>query len=195
MTTVRLALALTLAPLFLALGVLAARAAPATYTIDPNHSTILFRVKHADLAFVYGRFNDFGGTLTVDGEKPGASTVEVTVQMKSVDTGVEKRDQHLRSPDFFDVNQFPTMTFRSTSVAKHGEDEMDVTGNLTLHGVTKPLTIRMKKTGEGPGPHGEPKIGFEGSTSLSRAAYGIDKMQKGIGDTIGITISVEAARQ
>jgi polyisoprenoid-binding protein YceI len=191
----RLALFALLGAALVPLGSQRADAAPTNYEIDPVHSTFLFRVKHADVGYTYGRFNDFSGTLVVDEEEPANAKVSLSIQVKSVDTNNEKRDQHLRSPDFFNVNQFPTMTFESTSVRAAGEGRYTVTGNLTLHGVTKEVAIEMTKTGEGEGPGGGYLIGFEGATSINRSEFGMDKMLNAVSDKIWITVAIEAKRQ
>lgn len=184
----------SLIALALVLGALpVAQAETHSYTIDPVHSAFLFRVKHANVGYTYGRFNEFGGTIVVDDENPANSRVEITVQVKSVDTANEKRDQHLRSPDFFNVNQFPTMTFKSTAVKKTEDGAYEVTGDFTLHGTTKPLTVLMTKTGEG-SFMGNYLIGFEGAATLQRSEFGMDKMLNVVSDKIWITIAVEAQR-
>lgn len=179
----------------LALGALPARAAPATYEIDLSHSSFLFRVKHLDIGYTHGRFNEFSGRFVVDEQDPAASSVQVTVKTTSVDTNDEKRDQHLRSPDFFNVNQFPTMAFQSKSVKRTAATTWEVSGDLTLHGVTKPLVITMEKTGEGQDPWGNHRAGFEGTAKIERSAFGMDKLREAVGDTIDITIAVEGIRK
>ena len=177
----------------LALGPIAL-AAPVNYEVDRGHSALLFRIKHVDVGFTYGRFNDFSGKMVVDEANPAGSSVELTAQIASVDTNDAKRDQHLKSPDFFNANQFPTMTFKSTSVSKTGE-EFSVQGDLTLHGVTKPTTITMKKTGEGDDPYGNHRIGFEGAMTIKRSDFGMDKMPGAVGDWVWITVAVEGIKK
>ena len=177
----------------LALGPVAA-AAPVNYEVDTVHSSLIFRIKHLDVGFTYGRFNDFSGKMVVDEASPAGSSVEITAQIASVDTNNAKRDQHLRSPDFFNANQFPTMTYKSTAVSKSG-DEYSVQGNLTLHGVTKAVTIKMKKTGEGKDPRGNELIGFEGTMTIKRSDFGMDKMSQAVGDWVWITVAVEAIKK
>lgn len=171
-----------------------AAAAPETYEVDKGHSALLFRIKHVDVGYTYGRFNDFSGSLVVDDANLSAAKVEITAKLDSVDSNDAKRDQHLKSPDFFNVAQFPTMTFKSTSVTKDG-DAYKVQGNLNLHGVTKALTISMKKTGEGDDPWGNHRIGFEGQLSFKRADFGIDKMPGAVGETVWVTVAVEGIRK
>ena len=171
-----------------------ATAAPETYDVDTGHSALLFRIKHVDVGYTYGRFNEFSGSLVVDDENLAAAKVEITAKLESVDTNDAKRDQHLKSPDFFNVAQFPTMTFKSTSVSKDG-DTYTVQGNLELHGVTKALAIKMQKTGEGDDPWGNHRIGFEGQLSFKRADFGIDKMPGAVGETVWVTVAVEGIRK
>ena len=171
-----------------------AAAAPESYEVDKGHSALLFRIKHVDVGYTYGRFNDFSGSLVVDDANLGAAKVEITAKLESVDTNDAKRDQHLKSPDFFNVAQFPLMSFKSTSVTKAG-DAYTVQGNLTLHGVTKALTVTMKKTGEGEDPWGNHRIGFEGQMSFKRADFGMDKMPQAVGDTVWVTVAVEGIRK
>ena len=176
-----------------------ASAAPTTYSIDPVHSYLIFRVKHMDAGFAYGRFNTFSGTITLDDAAPAGNAVKMEVDVGSVDTGVENRDKHLKSPDFFNAAQFPKMTFESTAVKKTpaGEykvgDDFEVTGNLTLHGVTKPVTVKMTKTGQG-SMRGKTILGFEGTLEIKRADFGVGK-PGGLADDVKMTISVEASPQ
>ena len=184
---------------FLTLGLVAllawpAAAAPASYDVDTGHSALLFRIKHVDVAYTYGRFNEFSGSIVVDDANLANAKVEITAKLESVDTNDAKRDQHLRSPDFFNVAQFPNMTFKSTSVAKNG-DTYKVTGTLDLHGVTKTLTIDMKKTGEGKDPWGKERIGFEGQMSFKRSDFGMDKMQEAVGDMVWVTVAIEGIKK
>ena len=176
-------------------GGLTALAEGSTYAIDKSHSSIVFRVKHLDIGYTYGFFRDFEGSFVVDEANPAASSVEMTVQMGSVDTNDAKRDQHLKSPDFFGVNQFPTMTFKSTSVAKTDDGKFQVTGDLTLHGVKRSATITMNKTGEGDDPWGNHRIGFEGIFSVKRSDYGMDKMLEAASDEIRIIVAIEGIRK
>ena len=126
----------------LTLGVTLALAAPAladTYTVDRNHSEAAFQVRHI-LTKVRGTFRDFTGTIDFDKAKPENSSVEFAIKVTSIDTGTQKRDDHLRSPDFFDVAKYPDITFKSTKVVSKGNSKFDVTGDFTMHGVTKQIT-------------------------------------------------------
>ena len=169
-------------------------AAPESYEVDKGHSALLFRIKHVDVGYTYGRFNDFSGSLVVDDANLSAAKVEITAKLDSVDSNDAKRDQHLKSPDFFNVAQFPSMTFKSTSVTKDGS-AYAVNGNFTLHRVTKALTLTMQKTGEGDDPWGNHRIGFEGQFSFKRADFGMDKMPMAVGDAVWVTVAVEGIRK
>ncbi|RMD98638.1 MAG: polyisoprenoid-binding protein [Deltaproteobacteria bacterium] len=166
-----------------------------TYAIDPVHSTVIFRVKHLGVGYLYGRFNDISGTIRFDEANPAKSSVEVTVKVASVDTNDEKRDKHLLSPDFFNAKQFPVIRFESASVKAVGGDLYEVSGNMTIHGITKPITVKMTRIGAGKDPWGNYRMGFEGVFSVKRSDFGIRYMPQGIGDDVLITLSVEAIRK
>ena len=186
----------TLVPLAIALVVLASgpsALAADSYKIDLSHSALMFRVSHLGVGYTYGRFNKFEGSFLFDATSPNASSVEVKVDVASIDSNDAKRDQHLKSPDFFNVKQFPTMTFKSTAVAKVGEDYR-VTGDFTLHGVTKSVTLRMKKIGEGKDPWNNYRMGFEGRVVIKRSEFGMKYMLEGIGDEVHITLAVEGVK-
>jgi polyisoprenoid-binding protein YceI len=144
-----------------------------TYQFDKAHTTVGFQVRHI-VTNVGGRFQDFAGTIQVDRAKPETSSVEFTIQAASIDTNEPKRDEHLKSPDFFDVASHPTISFKSTSVKPAGKDTYEVTGNLTMRGVTKQVTLPVTFLGEAKDPWGSEKIGFELSTVLNRKDYGIN---------------------
>lgn len=167
-----------------------------TYRVDPVHSTVLFRVKHMNTAFVYGRFNSFMGTIVVNERNLAQSSVVLEIDLNSVDTGNSQRDDHLRGPDFFNTRQFPKATFRSTRVRKLNDTTIEVQGNLTLRGVTKPLTLRVTFTGKGRNPRGQEIIGFETTFTLKRSEFGVNYgLNGGLSDEVRLTVSVEAIRQ
>jgi polyisoprenoid-binding protein YceI len=130
------------------------------YRIDAVHSTLLFRIRHLGISYAYGRFRDVSGTLQLDAADPEQSKVRVEIGAASIDTGNEKRDQHLRSADYFDVERFPSISFTSTRVRKQPDDLYAITGDLTLHGVTRSVTVYMKLTGAGPDPWGGERAGI-----------------------------------
>ncbi len=176
-----------------------ALAATETYSIDPHHSTIGFKVKHL-FSYVTGRFDTVEGTLSIDPEKPEASSVNVTIQATTVDTANAKRDTHLKSADFFEVTKFPLLTYVSTSVKQTGADTADVMGNLTLHGVTKEVPLKVHFIGKGPGPQGETRSGWEATASLKRSEFGLtwSKVVEGaqlVGDEVAITLEIEAIKK
>lgn len=169
-----------------------AAAAPAKYTIDPAHSFVIFRIKHMDTGHVYGRFNEPMGTITIDDADPGKSQFTLELQTQKVDTGIQKRDDHLRSPDFFNAKQFPTIKFVSKDVKK-SDKGYNVTGDLTLHGVTKSITFDMEQTGQGAmGPR--QIIGFETTIDLKRTDYGMKNMVGPAADDVRLIISIEAGK-
>ncbi|MEA2690973.1 MAG: hypothetical protein QOJ16_360 [Acidobacteriota bacterium] len=181
--------------LVLALPALAS-AAPVTYKVDPDHSSVTFSIRHF-VSNVQGRFKDFDGTVKYDKANPAASTVEFTAQVASIDTDNKDRDNHLKTPEFFDAAKYPTMTFTSTSVKPKDANTLDVTGNLTIHGVTKPVTIPVSVLGTVTTKGGE-KAGFETSFTVDRKAYGVEwnrVLDTGgtmLGNDVKISISVEA---
>ncbi len=167
-----------------------------TYEIDAAHSMIIFRAKHNGVSYNYGRFNEFTGKITMDADVSN-NMVEFEVKAASVDTGNEKRDQHLRSSDFFSAKQFPVITFKSTKVsAKEGkEDVLEVTGDLELHGVKKSVTVDVEITGRGQGRQGESLIGFESTFTIQRSEFGMTYGMGSVSDDIRITVSIEAAQK
>ena len=150
---------------------LLAQDAPEAWSVDRGHSTATFKIRHFT-SNVVGQFREFEGSINIDRANPAKSNVEFTIQAKSIDTGSERRDNHLRSADFFDVEKFPTITFKSTSVTAKSKESFDVTGDLTMHGVTKRVTLPVTFLGFMKHPRGE-KGGFEIETTLNRKDYGI----------------------
>ncbi|WP_420176381.1 YceI family protein [Luteococcus sp. OSA5] len=144
-----------------------------TYAIDPTHSSLGFIARHAMITKVRGSFKEFEGVATVDGQNPGASNVKVTMQVASIDTRNGDRDAHLTSADFFDVENFPTITFDSTKVEAVDADTVEITGDLTIKDVTKSVTIPFEYTGAAKDPFGNERIGFEGKTEVNRKDFGL----------------------
>ncbi len=179
----------------LALGLLApARAATETYNIDPVHSSVGFSIRHV-FSKVPGTFSKFSGTITLDRTNLEASTVEASIDINSVNTASEKRDADIKKPEFFDVAKTPTITFKSTSWKKTGEDTYDVTGDLTIKGVTKSVVLQVKQLGFGPGLMGAYVSGWDVTTTLNRHDFGVDGpgwLGKAIGEEVAVTISIEA---
>ncbi len=142
------------------------------YTLDVSHSRLGFSARHAMVTKVRGQFADFEGTARVDTADPSASKVEVTIRPDSIATGSPDRDNHLRSGDFFDVENFPTWTFTSTDVARDGQT-WTITGDLTIKDVTKPVTIDFEETGSATDPFGNQRVGFEGELTVNRKDWGL----------------------
>ena len=166
----------------------------ALYEIDTTHSMIIFRAKHNGVSYNYGRFNEFTGEIMINAIAVPESMVEFEVKAASVDTGNEKRDQHLRSSDFFSAKQFPLITFKSTKVsAKEGEEDiLEVTGDLELHGVKKSITVDVEVTGRAKGKEGESLIGFESTFTIKRSEFGMTYGMGPVSDDIRLTVSIEA---
>ncbi|MEU3515564.1 YceI family protein [Streptomyces sp. NPDC006654] len=143
------------------------------YTIDPAHSTLGFVARHAMVTNVKGSFQDFEGTLHLDGEDPSKSTASLDIQMASITTGSPDRDGHLKSADFFKTDEFPTMTFRSTKAEALGDEDYRITGDLTILGVTKPVTIDLEFNGAAKDPFGNERVGFEGKAEIKRSDWGV----------------------
>lgn len=144
-----------------------------TYAIDPVHSQIGFTARHAMVTKVRGTFDEFEGTITIDGNDPSKSSAAVTVQVASVNTRNEQRDGHLRTNDFLDLENFPTITFTSTAISHEGGDDFRVTGDLTIKDVTRSVTIPLEFQGSAKDPFGNTRVGFEGSLPINRSDYGV----------------------
>ena len=153
--------------------VTAPHTATGTYAIDPTHSRIGFVARHAMVTKVRGSFNEFEGTGFFDADQPENSHLELVIQAASIDTRNADRDGHLRSNDFFDMDQYPQITFRSTSVEQADGGEYRVTGDLTIKGVTKPVTVDFDYTGVAVDPFGNQRLGLEGTTTINRKEWGV----------------------
>ena len=168
-----------------------------TYQFDKKgaHQFVTFKISHLGYSWLYGRFNDFNGTFTVDADNPENSQVTATIQTASVDSNHAERDKHLRGDDFLDVNEYPTATFKSTKIVKTGEKTAKITGDFTLRGVTKPITLDAKMIGYGDDPWGGYRMGLEASTTLTLSDFGITKNLGPASETVEIIISVEGIKQ
>jgi polyisoprenoid-binding protein YceI len=145
-----------------------------TYTLDPAHSHIQFSVRHLMVSNVRGTFSGVKGMVSYDPDDPPSAAAEVTIDVNTINTNDEKRDGHLKSPDFFDVAQYPAITFKSKRVEKTGSDEFKVTGDLTIHGVTKEVVINVEEvSGETKDPFGQVKIGATARTKIKRSDFGL----------------------
>jgi polyisoprenoid-binding protein YceI len=166
-----------------------------SYKVDPEHTSLVFRVKHFGVADVYGRFNGPTGSFVFDESSPSNSSIQVQVNAKDVDTAVEQRDNDLRGPDFFNAAEHPLVSFKSTSVKKLTDGTYEVAGNLTLLSNSRPLTVKVHHTGTGKDPWGNFRRGFETSFTIKRSEFGMDFMLSGYGDEVAITVIVEGIRQ
>lgn len=184
----------------LVFGMAGAAAAATTYTIDPAHSDVSFKIRHL-IANVAGQFAEFDGTISADWDNLEASSVRFAIKAASIDTRNEDRDKHLRSADFFDVEKHPEITFVSDRITKAGDNSYSVTGKLTMHGVTKEVTLPVTYLGEMTDPWGNVKAGFALSTTLDRTAYGIvwnKALETGgflLGEDVEIEINLEVAKE
>ncbi|BDC51334.1 polyisoprenoid-binding protein [Bryobacterales bacterium F-183] len=177
-------------------------ASAATYTIDTSHSSAGFKVRHLMISNVKGEFTKTTGTVTFDPKNLAASSVDATIDVSTISTREERRDAHLKSPDFFDVAKFPTMTFKSTKFEAAGAGKYKVTGNLTLHGVTKPVVLELSNvTPETKGMQGETRIGGQATTKINRKDFGLtwSKTMDGggavVGDEVDITLDLELVKK
>ncbi|WP_033321062.1 YceI family protein [Streptomyces yerevanensis] len=143
------------------------------YTIDPSHTTIGFVARHAMVTNVKGSFTDLSGSLHLDGSDPSRSTATVDIKMDSIETGNADRDGHLKSADFFKTDEFPTMTFRSTKAESLGGDDYRITGDLSILGTTKQLSIDLEFNGSAKDPSGNERVGFEGKAEILRSEWGL----------------------
>ncbi|MBT1065633.1 YceI family protein [Bowmanella sp. Y26] len=186
-----------LAASLLALMGTAPLAHAADYAIDTKgaHASVNFKVKHIGFSWLTGRFNKFDGQFSYDAENPTASTIEVNIDTTSIDSNHAERDKHIRSGDFLNVSKFPTAKFVSTKVVKDDDNELNIHGNLTLHGVTKPVVIEVEKVGEGKDPWGGYRVGFEGSTTISMREFGIEHKLGDLADTVELELHVEGIRK
>ena len=166
-----------------------------TYKLDPAHTSVVFRVKYVGVTYVYGRFNGPTGSFVFDESSPSKNSIEMQVNAKDVDTAVEKRDKHLKSPDFFNAAEYPLVSFKSSSVKKLNTDTYEVSGNLTLLGQSRPLSVKVQSTGSGKDPWGNFRRGFETSFTIKRSDFGMNFMLGGVSDEVVITVSVSGIRQ
>ncbi len=165
------------------------------YTIDPVHSRVTFRIKHFGASYFYGQFFDVSGSFVVDEKAPQKSSVDVVVKVDSLDTHDAKRDGHLKSPDFFNAKAFPVITFKGKKVTKVDGDKVRVSGDLMLHGVTRPVTVTLTHVGAGKDPWGGYRSGYEGTFTIKRSDFGMKYMLEGIGDEVTLTVSIEGIRK
>jgi len=167
-----------------------------TFKIDPSHAHAGFSVSHLGFSMQNGQFDTISGSVTLDPATPANSKVNVTIDASSLDSGWDKRDAHLKNPDFFNVKKFPTITFVSTKVMPTGKTTAKVTGNLTLLGVSKPVTldIKMNKAAKHPFAKDKYLVGFSGTTTIKRSEWGMTKYVPNIGDDVKIRLEIETLK-
>lgn len=165
-----------------------------TYRVDPVHSAVIFRIQHLGVSDAFGRINDPSGSFFLDEADPGKNSMEISVNTHKVDTANDKRDKNLRSPDFFNVEEFPPISFKSREFEKTGVKTYRITGDLTMLGVTKPLTVTATRVGSGKDPWGRYRTGFTTEFTIKRSEFGMDFLMSGLGDDVHITVSVEGIR-
>jgi polyisoprenoid-binding protein YceI len=170
-----------------------------TFVIDPAHSSVGFQIRHL-FSNVPGKFDEFSGSIQYDEANPEQSAVEVKIKTSSIDTNVKMRDDDLRSPNFFDATKYPELTFKSKSVKTTGTNTADVTGDLTMHGVTKEVVLKVELIGKGAGMKGSIVAGWDATTTLKRSEFGLawNKAIEGtqvVGDDVKIELHIEADKK
>lgn len=166
--------------------------APAAYQLNKDHTDVTFTISHLGFTSKHGWFRDISGVLTIDPAAPEGAKLDVTIKSASVDTNHAQRDKDISAPGWLDVARFPDIRFVSTKVSRLGPDTADVTGDLTLHGITRPVTLHVKLNGSGPNPFdGSPTLGFTAKGSLKRSDFGMTQFLPAIGDQVDIVIDTE----
>lgn len=176
-------------------------ASQTNWKIDPVHSNVEFTVTHLIISEVTGRFTEFEGMLTQTKDDFTGSSIDATIIVKSISTDNERRDKHLLTPDFFNSEKFPTITFKSTSVKSGGKNKLNIVGNLTINGITKPVTLESTFKGEAKDSYGNTRVGFKASTSINRFDYDVKwnaPLETGgliVGKTIDITLNIQLVKE
>ena len=185
--------------IFFICGLLVTVSPPVTasevFKVDPEHSAITFRVKHLGISFVHGRFNNATGTITFDEKVPRSSSIKVSVKVADIDTSNAERDKDLKSKEFFDAEKYPVISIHSGTFRKVSRDIYEVRCRLTLHGVTRPLTVKVWHIGSGSDPWGGYRAGFETTFTIKRSDFGMTRMLGGLGDEVELTVNIEGIRQ
>jgi polyisoprenoid-binding protein YceI len=179
---------------WLSIFVSASFATAGDYAIDAVHSSVTFKVEHLAISWVHGRFNEVTGNITLNDSDPEKSTFAASIPVASIDTNNKSRDAHLKGEGFFNVKEFPNITFKSTAV-KRGDRGYKVIGDFTMHGVTKPITLTFKVGKEVQFPPGTKRIGFTAELTLKRTDFGMKNMVGPVGDEVYIALGVEATRK
>jgi polyisoprenoid-binding protein YceI len=166
------------------------------YAIDPVHSSVSFKISHIGLSEVHGRFNEFSGAFTIDPDDPAKSSFEMSIKVDGIDTNNKQRDKHLRSGDFFNAQQFPSITFKSTSV-KAVDGGYEVKGDLTMHGVTKPVSFVLKGGKTAEFPKGVKRTGYTTDLTVKRTDFEVGKPElgKALGDEVAISVGIEGTKK
>jgi polyisoprenoid-binding protein YceI len=179
---------------FLSLALFALQTRADTFKADPVHSSVIFRAQHANAGHVWGRFNDPTGTFALDDTDLSKSSFSVEIPVANVDTHNAQRDGHLKSPDFFNAKQYPTITFKSTSAKAEG-NMLQVTGELEMHGVKKTITVPVEILGKGELPPGVKRAGIEATFSVKMTDFGIKGLPGAVGDEIKVIVALEGVKQ
>ena len=164
------------------------------FAVDPVHSGVVYSIKHMGAANFHGMFHSPTGTFAFDPAKPEAASLDVTIKLDALVSNDAKRDQHLKSADFFSAKEFPTITFKSTSAKASGDKSAEVSGDLTLRGVTKPVTARVTHTGTGEGRGGKKLAGVEATFTIKRSDFGMNYMVGPLGDDVTLTVFLEGSK-
>ena len=165
-----------------------------TYKVDPVHSFALFSVHHFNAGYVWGRFNEPAGQFTLDQSDPTRDSFQLELKVAKIDTGNARRDSDLKGPDWFNVRQYPGITFKSTGVKKGDGNNIEVTGDLTIHGVTKPVVVNLEITGIAKDPFGNTRAGIQGTTTVKRSDFGMKNMPGGVGDEVRLIAALEGTK-
>jgi len=184
---------MTTSVLILLTSVMVSSAVADDYTLDDQHTSVVFAANHFGYSYTYGMFGKYAGGFSIDMNNPAAGKFQFAIDAASLDTKSAKRDEHLTGPDFFNVKQFPQITFQSTSIVADGK-KLNVTGNLTMHGVTKEIVLPLTYLGAGKGPYGKDRIGFYGSFKVNRTEFGINAFVPNVSDEVALTISFEGVK-
>jgi polyisoprenoid-binding protein YceI len=180
----------------LLVNALAESATADNYQVDSVNSFVIFRIKHMGLGYAYGRFDELSGSFLFNEADPQGITFDFTANAESVNTGNPKRDQHLKGPDFFNAREFPKITFKSLSVKRRGEKAFDVSGDLEMHGIAKPVSFTLDWVGTGKDPKGNVRSGFDGSFIIKRSAFGVNfGLDGGLSDEVQVTLAFEGIKK
>jgi len=176
------------------LGGLSSASAADLYEVDSVHSSVVFRIRHLNVSYAYGRFNDISGQFMFDEADPAKSRIDVSVKVESIDTANTDRDKHLKSAEFFNVAEHPTIAFKSSRVEKLADNKYRAEGELTLMGVTKPLTVELERVGSVDHPKLGARSGFETVFTIKRGDFGLNAAAGMLGEDVRLMVSIEGVR-